>query len=205
MNATDRKRTLHEVARLGDEAYNRLIKPTFRPEDEGKSVAIDVDSDEFEIDPDDYTAIMRLRARKPDAEIYLSRVGGLSKGAGLVIIGAVNPRNEAVVPIRLRGPSHPGLDLKVVVDSGFTESLMLPMPLITTLGLARQSVIVAVLGDGSDAEFEVYTAEISWNGRWRLVTALVGSESLLGMRLLVGHELRVAVVPGGAVEISPLP
>jgi hypothetical protein len=33
----------------------------------------------------------------------------------------------------------------------------------------------------------------------------VGDEVLLGMRLLAGHELRIAVVPGGSVEITPLP
>jgi len=30
-------------------------------------------------------------------------------------------------------------------------------------------------------------------------------EVLVGMRLLAGHELRIAVVPGGSVEITPLP
>ena len=34
---------------------------------------------------------------------------------------------------------------------------------------------------------------------------LVGDEALIGMRLLAGHELRIAVVPGGGVEITPLP
>jgi hypothetical protein len=33
----------------------------------------------------------------------------------------------------------------------------------------------------------------------------VGDEALVGMRLLAGHELRIAVVPGGAVEIAALP
>jgi hypothetical protein len=32
-----------------------------------------------------------------------------------------------------------------------------------------------------------------------------GNEALVGMRLLAGHELRFAVVPGGVVEITPLP
>jgi hypothetical protein len=43
-------------------------------------------------------------------------------------------------------------------------------------------------------------------GRWRqvLVYAL-GSEALLGMELLAGHDLRISVVPGGAVEITALP
>jgi len=32
----------------------------------------------------------------------------------------------------------------------------------------------------------------------------VGEEVLVGMRLLAGHELRVAVVPGGPVEINSI-
>jgi hypothetical protein len=47
---------------------------------------------------------------------------------------------------------------------------------------------------------------VAWDGGWRpVLVSAVGAEALLGMRLLVGHELRIAVVPGGAVEISPLP
>jgi hypothetical protein len=33
----------------------------------------------------------------------------------------------------------------------------------------------------------------------------VGNEPLLGMRLLAGHKLVIEVVPGGLVEITPLP
>ena len=38
-----------------------------------------------------------------------------------------------------------------------------------------------------------------------VLASAVGNEALVGMRLLAGHELRIAVVPGGAVEITPLP
>jgi hypothetical protein len=37
-----------------------------------------------------------------------------------------------------------------------------------------------------------------------LVWAL-GDEVLIGMGLLAAHALRIDVVPGGAVEIAPLP
>jgi hypothetical protein len=45
------------------------------PDDDGKFVAIDVGTGDFEIDDDDYAAVMRLRARSPQAEIWLGRVG----------------------------------------------------------------------------------------------------------------------------------
>jgi len=64
-----------EIERLGEEAYDRLVRPRLRPEDDGKFVAIAVDSGDHEIDADDYTAVMRLRSRHPAGEFWLMRVG----------------------------------------------------------------------------------------------------------------------------------
>lgn len=75
MPVTDPQRTPQELARLGSEAFNRHVRPTLRPEDDGKFVAIDIDTGDHEIDNDDYTAVTRLRARRPTAEIWLDRVG----------------------------------------------------------------------------------------------------------------------------------
>ncbi len=65
----------HEkLARLGTEVFATVL-PSLRPEDDGKFVAVDVRTGQFDIDEDDYTAVMRLRSRLPDAEIWLERVG----------------------------------------------------------------------------------------------------------------------------------
>jgi hypothetical protein len=37
-----------------------------------------------------------------------------------------------------------------------------------------------------------------------MLVSAVGVEALVGMRLLARHELRIAVVPGGVVEITSL-
>ena len=123
-----------------------------------------------------------------------------------MIRGVVNARNEAIVRLRMRGPGHSGLDVDVVVDSGFTSTLALPASTIAALGLIQQSGSRAVLADGSSHQLDTFTAELSWDGSWRpvLVYAL-GSDALLGMRLLARYELRISVVPGGSVEITPLP
>jgi predicted aspartyl protease len=82
----------------------------------------------------------------------------------------------------------------------------LPAATVTALGLVRQSSSGAVLADGSFRQFDVYAAEVEWDGVWRpVLVSAVGDEELLGMRLLAGHELRMKVVPGGSVEIAPLP
>jgi hypothetical protein len=62
------QRSLDELAALGGDIFDRHVRPTLRPEDDGKFVAIDVETGEYEMDADDYTAVTRLRARKPAAE-----------------------------------------------------------------------------------------------------------------------------------------
>ena len=46
-----------------------------KPEDDGKLVAIDIESGAYEVDEDELTAFDRLRARVPQAQIWLVRVG----------------------------------------------------------------------------------------------------------------------------------
>ena len=75
MSATETRRTLEEVGRLGDEAILRYVTPNVRPQDDGKFVAIDVDSGEYELDADDLGAMNRLLARRPTAEVWLGCIG----------------------------------------------------------------------------------------------------------------------------------
>jgi len=118
----------------------------------------------------------------------------------------VNARQEAVVRLQVRGSGGVESDIDVIVDSGFTASLTLPTAMVTALGLTRQSGGSAVLADGSVRQFDIFAAEVAWDGTWRAVlVSAVGNEALLGMRLLVGHKLVVEVVPGGMVDILPLP
>lgn len=122
-----------------------------------------------------------------------------------MIRGVVNARHEAIVRLRARGPQGAELDVDAVVDSGFTASLTLPNAIITALGLSRESGGSAMLADGSIRQFDIYAAEVAWDGGWRpILVSAVGGEPLLGMRLLSGHRLCIDVVPSGAVEITPL-
>ena len=61
--------------RRGQEIYDRVVKPKVRAEDKGKFCAIDIDSEDFEINANDYMAGENLLARHPDAQIWLMRVG----------------------------------------------------------------------------------------------------------------------------------
>lgn len=55
--------------------FDRRVRPALRPEDDGKFIAVDVATGDFELDHDDYSAVTRLRSRCPSAEIWLGRVG----------------------------------------------------------------------------------------------------------------------------------
>ena len=63
-----------EFARLGDEIYQRDIRPRIAA-DSRTFVAIDVETGDYEIDGDELTAIDRLMARRPSAAVWLRRVG----------------------------------------------------------------------------------------------------------------------------------
>ncbi len=69
------KHSAEEVARLGQEFYERVVRPRLTPADDGKLVAVDTASEEYEIDTDDVAVVKRLRERVPGAEIWLLRVG----------------------------------------------------------------------------------------------------------------------------------
>ena len=64
-----------EFARRGNEIYQRDIQPHVQPEDTGKFVAIDIETGNYEMDEDDYTAVERLLSHHPNAQSWLMRVG----------------------------------------------------------------------------------------------------------------------------------
>ena len=68
-------RPKEETARLGKEIYERDIRSQVEPGHRGRVVAIDVDSGEYAIADTASAAAKRLRAQRPDAGVWLMRVG----------------------------------------------------------------------------------------------------------------------------------
>ena len=64
-----------EHARRGTEIYDRRVRSLVEPHDRDKVVAIDVDTEEFEVADDTLAASTRLLSRLPDAQIWCVRVG----------------------------------------------------------------------------------------------------------------------------------
>jgi hypothetical protein len=64
-----------EFARRGDEIYERKLRPTLEKGNEGKFIAIDIETGAYEVDSDELSASDRLLARVPNAQIWLRRIG----------------------------------------------------------------------------------------------------------------------------------
>ena len=75
MNAIEPRHSAAEFKEWGDRIYNEQIEPNLSQEDHGKFIAIDIEGRGYELADDDKTAGDKLRARIPDAQIWLKRVG----------------------------------------------------------------------------------------------------------------------------------
>jgi hypothetical protein len=70
-----RKYTLEENVRRGEEIYQQQVRPLVEAGNRGKIVAIDVDTGAFEVADNLISADTRLLARFPEAQIYYVRIG----------------------------------------------------------------------------------------------------------------------------------
>ena len=68
-------RPAEETARLGDEIYERDIRPQVEKTYHGKIVAIDVDSGGYAVADTVVAASERLRSQHPGADVWSVRVG----------------------------------------------------------------------------------------------------------------------------------
>lgn len=78
MTSLKRRYDKEEFARRGDAVYESKIRPQLTSRDRGKFAAIDIESSTYELDVDELQACRKLRARVPDAQIWMVRVGSRS-------------------------------------------------------------------------------------------------------------------------------
>ena len=64
-----------EHAKRGDDIFLHKIQSQLKDEKEWEYVVIDIETGEYEIDANEIAAMDRLRARCPNAQIWLRRVG----------------------------------------------------------------------------------------------------------------------------------
>ncbi len=121
-----------------------------------------------------------------------------------MITGQVTAYREAVVGFQIYDKDDGSYNIQAVVDTGFTEYLILPEVMVRLLGLNIVDTADIILGDGSLRTVYTYEAYIDWNGQKRAVFVLAtGDQPLIGMQLMDEHTLFIDNTPGGTVEITP--
>jgi outer membrane protein assembly factor BamB len=75
MAVRQRRYSKEELARRGQELYESDIRQQVETGNEGKIVAIDIETGDFEVDENVVPATNRLFERLPDAQPWIIRVG----------------------------------------------------------------------------------------------------------------------------------
>jgi len=89
MGAIKPRYSKEDFAKRGDAIFEKQIRPQLKDAEGDDFVAIDIETGAWEIDPSEMAASQRLRARVPEAQIWLRRVrsryvrrfGGHGRGA----------------------------------------------------------------------------------------------------------------------------
>ncbi len=122
-----------------------------------------------------------------------------------MIYGVVNLSREATLPLVVGNANKQQQVVDTVIDTGFSGFLSLPSSIITALDLPWSASDIVTLGDGSETLFDLYTANVIWDGQYRdIYIAESETEPLLGMAMLYGYRLQVDNVEGGIVKIEKL-
>jgi hypothetical protein len=64
-----------EITERGQALYDRDIRDRLDASAQGKFLVLDIDTGEYEIDADERAALKRARGKRPDAALYLLRIG----------------------------------------------------------------------------------------------------------------------------------
>lgn len=122
-----------------------------------------------------------------------------------MITGHVTTSGEAVIRLTVNGPGTASVEVEAIIDTGYSGDPALPPAIVADLGLTWRRRGRAILADGSNTIFDIYAADVVWDGMLRPIAVdAADSDSLVGMRLLSGYELMIHVIPDGAVTISTL-
>ncbi len=123
-----------------------------------------------------------------------------------MVTGSVNAVLAGNIRFLMEDAAGSRLDIEATVDTAFAGFLTLPKHQILVLALRYLHYRFAVLGDGTTSLMNVYEALVIWDGQKKTIEVMESETfPLVGMSMLAGYQLRINVVPGGAVEIEPLP
>lgn len=113
--------------------------------------------------------------------------------------GQVDSFGRALVTVSVR-PSDVAAthNVQVWIDTGFNGNLVLPQQQIDDPELPESGTVKAILADGSEVTLQRYVCRVVWFGEQREleVVANQGEYPLLGVGLLLGHDLHISYRSG---------
>ena len=93
--------------------------------------------------------------------------------------------------------------VEMVVDTGFTGFMTLPVHIINTLRLPQVRSRTVRLADGRSRTAPAYFATVIWHGFPKSVRVIaLDREPLIGMSLLWNSDVAMSVRAGGRVVVS---
>ena len=122
-----------------------------------------------------------------------------------MITGEFTEDNQIVVKLTLFGTTERPAEIEAVLDTGFSDHLIIPFAVTRQLGLVEIDIVQAVMADGRTVGFSVCDVFLEWDGDERTVPVFVGGgrKALIGMALLRGSLGTFEFFPGGIATIEP--
>jgi clan AA aspartic protease len=108
--------------------------------------------------------------------------------------GLVDSAGRALIDVELRATSVASAQsVAAWIDTGFTGDVVLPQAVVDDLALSLTGTVSAILADGSQITMKTYRCFVGWFDELRRleVVANEGQHALLGVGLLIDHELRI--------------
>ena len=125
-----------------------------------------------------------------------------------MITGSINPIRQATLPLSIKDEtSGQFVDFNMVVDTGFSGDVQLPIDDIIRLNLPFVDRGYSQLADGRMAGSDVYGATVLWFGNSVLVNVIAAESPILliGAKLLWGYVTHIEWQFGGRVSVEPIP
>lgn len=121
-----------------------------------------------------------------------------------MITGEFTEDNQIIVKLTLFGTTERPAEIAAILDTGFSDHLIVPFAVIQQLGLVEVDTVQAVMADGRTVGFSVCEVILEWDGDERAVPIFSGGgKALLGMALLRGCLGTFEFFPGGLSTIEP--
>ena len=122
-----------------------------------------------------------------------------------MIKSSVSVDNEAVLFLEVLGPSGATIEVKAIIDTGFSAALTLPKDWINELELPYVDSHDIILADGSNIDVGLYDAVILSDGQPRSVFVhCMEGDPLIGMGLMKDFLLHLPVRVGSEFTISEI-